>query len=131
MASISSLGIGSDGLLSSDLIDDLVAAEREPTERRLDAQQELTEARISEYGRIRSAVSSLQTASEALSLPSTFRRNTSESSNSTAVTATVSNIASPGQFEVEVSQLARAQSIASGRYDDITDAVGTGKEDWL
>lgn len=43
MASISSLGIGS-GVLTSDLVDQLVAAERRPTEVRLDQRTERTEA---------------------------------------------------------------------------------------
>ena len=39
MANISSVGIGS-GVLTSDLIDKLVAAEKEPTELRLNSKEE-------------------------------------------------------------------------------------------
>ena len=51
MASIQSLGVGS-GLLTSELVDDIIATEREPVEARLDSEQELLEARISAYGEV-------------------------------------------------------------------------------
>lgn len=57
--SISSLGVGS-GVLTSDLVDQLVAAERKPTESRLAQKTERTEALLSAYGKLRSAVTELR-----------------------------------------------------------------------
>ena len=53
MATISSLGIGS-GLLTSELLESLLEAERAPVERRLDYQQEVVEARLSAWGELSS-----------------------------------------------------------------------------
>ena len=59
MAGISSLGIGS-GVLNSDLVDQLVSAERRPTEQRLNFNQQRTEALISAYGTLKSAITDLR-----------------------------------------------------------------------
>ena len=58
MASISSVGVGS-GVLNNDLIDQLIEAERAPTDRRLDVEKVDLETKISELGNIKSAVCNL------------------------------------------------------------------------
>ncbi len=66
MASIQSLGVGS-GLLTSELVDDIIAAERAPADLRLDSDQAITEARISAFGEIVSSLSSFDSALQSLS----------------------------------------------------------------
>ncbi len=125
MASIQSLGIGS-GLLTSELVDDIIAAEREPIENRLDAEQELVEAKISAYGEIVSSVSAFDSSLQALSLPSTFNTSQAESTNEALVSATASSVAVAGSYTVEVSQLAQSHSVASDAYATLDEIVGTG-----
>lgn len=125
MASIQSLGIGS-GLLTAELVDDIIATEREPTENRLNAEQEFVEAKISAYGEVSSSVSAFSTSLQALSLPSTFESSTAESSNEDSITATASSIATAGNYIVEVNALAQSHSVASGSYQTLDETVGSG-----
>ncbi len=125
MASIQSLGVGS-GLLTSELVDDIIATEREPVEARLDSEQELLEARISAYGEVVSSVSSFSATLQTLSLPSTFSANTTTSSNETFVSATASSVASAGTYVVEVAQLAQNHSLASASFEALDEVVGSG-----
>ena len=81
MASISSLGIGS-GVLTADLVDQLVAAEREPTEQRLSQKTERAEALISAYGTLRSAVTELRLPMRQLGSADAMRAFSATSSGS-------------------------------------------------
>ena len=125
MASIQSLGIGS-GLLTSELVDQLIAAEREPAELRLNQKQAVTEAKITAFGEITSALSEFDSAVQALTLPSSFNASQVSSSSESTVTATASSVATAGDYTVSISQLAQNHTIASDAYDEISDVVGTG-----
>lgn len=125
MASIQSLGIGS-GLLTAELVDDIIATEREPTENRLNAEQEFVEAKISAYGEVSSSVSAFSSTLQTLSLPSTFEASTASSTNEDSVTASASSVAVEGNYIVEVNALAQSHSVASGSYQTLDETVGTG-----
>ncbi len=125
MASIQSLGVGS-GLLTSDLVEQIIEAERAPVEARLDNKQAIAEAKISAYGEITSALSTFDNVLQSLKLPSTFNASTVSSTNDATVSGTASSVASEGNYTVNVSQLAQAHSIASGSYEELTSTVGTG-----
>lgn len=125
MASISSVGVGS-GVLNNDLIDQLIEAERSPTDKRLDTEKVDLETKISELGNVKSAVSSLQSAVSSLTLASSFETNTTSSSDTNKLTATASSLASAGVYNIETTQLARSQTIASKTYDNLNDVVGQG-----
>ncbi len=125
MASISSLGTGS-GVLTSKLLDDLVAADRKPIEARLKYRQEKLTAEVSEYGSLKSLVSTFQTAAGALGSATGIKAKKATSSGDTLVSATASTLAQSGSYSVSVSQLAQAQSLASKRFTTINDVVGTG-----
>jgi len=125
MASISSLGIGG-GILTSELADQLVDVERQAADKRLDAQEEFTTAEISEFGALKGLVESFDSAVSALNLSSSFKSNTSTSSDESALTGTVSSVASPGLYSIEVSQLAQTQTLASMEFTELTDIVGEG-----
>ena len=87
MASIQSLGVGS-GLLTSELVEDIIAAEREGTDLRLEAKRAEFEAKISAFGAIRSGIDTLSSAASALGDSKSLLTNTVASSDETAVTAT-------------------------------------------
>lgn len=127
MAGISSLGIGS-GVLNSDLVDQLVAAERKPTEVRLNQKAQRTEALLSAYGKLRSAVTELRLPMRKLSAPDNMKAFTASSSNENIGVTVDSAKASRGTYSVEVTSLARAQALA-GRdtfEDKDTTSIGQG-----
>jgi flagellar hook-associated protein 2 len=125
MASISSVGIGS-GVLTSDLIDKLAAAEREPTEKRLDAKKEDIDAQLSEVARLKSALGDLRLTSRLLGNPESIKSNLISSSSS-AISGVANESAAPGQYKINVTNLAQAHSMASGVYaDGDTTTLGTG-----
>ena len=128
MASIQSLGVGS-GLLTSELVEDIIAAEREATDLRLDAKRAEFEARISAFGALRSAVDQVVSTSGAISTADEFLVNNAVSSNEAAVTATVDGTATPALHTVEVLATARAHTLTSQRYDAVDAVVGEGTID--
>lgn len=125
MASIQSLGVGS-GLLTSELVEQIIEAERAPVAARLDQKQAVAEAKITAYGEVTSALSSFDAVLQSLKLPSTFNGSTVSSTNDAAVTGTASSLAVTGSYTLNVSQLAQSHSVASGAYEEVTSTVGTG-----
>ena len=121
---IQSLGIGS-GLLTSDLIDKIVAAERSDTDTRMTTKKSELDAKISAFGAIQSSVDALRTAAKALGDSSTLLVNTATSSDS-SVAATATNKAQAGVHTVEVSALARAHTLLSKQFNDVSSVVGSG-----
>lgn len=128
MASIQSLGVGS-GLLTSDLVEDIIAAEREGTDLRLDVKRAEFEAKISAFGAIRSGIDGLTSAAGALGSSNSLLNNTVSSSNEAAVTATASTAAVTGIHTVEVMATARAHTLTGLRYDSVDEVIGNGTID--
>ncbi|MBV1885428.1 MAG: flagellar filament capping protein FliD [Gammaproteobacteria bacterium] len=126
MAEIQSLGIGS-GLLTADLVDQLVAAEREPVEERLLIEQEEIEAKISAFGTVNSLMSTLDGTVSALASTVSFNAKTASSSDETIITATASSIATTGRYDIVVSTLAQSHSLSTAStYATTNTTVGTG-----
>ncbi|MEX1058747.1 MAG: flagellar filament capping protein FliD, partial [Natronospirillum sp.] len=125
MASIESLGIGS-GLLTTELVDNIIAAEREGTDLRLDRREAKVEAQITAYGEVKSVISQLQSASAALADVNTLRETQANSSNEAAVTATTNQLAEVGTYRINVDSVAESQTVASQRFNAPTDTIGTG-----
>lgn len=124
--SISALGIGS-GFLNSDLIDQLAAAERRPTELRLNRREAEADAKLSALGKIQSAVTELRLPARQLSDPSALLSFEGSSSSSAVGVRVDSSEAGLGSFSVEVAQIAQAQSLATGTFEDRDSTpVGTG-----
>src|SRR6056297_598319 len=126
MASISSLGIGS-GVLTSDLVDQLVQAERAPTENRLTRKTEQTQALLSAYGKLRSAVTELRLPMRQLSAPDNLKAFSAGSSNEEISVSVDSTKASRGTYSVEVTSLAGAQALASRDVFADRDATSVGQ----
>lgn len=124
--SISSLGVGS-GVLTSDLVDQLVAAERKPTENRLAQKTERTEALLSAYGKLRSAVTELRLPMRQLSAPDNLKAFSASSSNEAVGVSVDSSRASRGTYNVEVTSLASAQALASNDVFDDRDSTSVGQ----
>lgn len=123
VGSITSLGIGS-GIDSQSIVDQLVAAERGPREARLDRREDFARAQLSAFGQLASAIDSLGRSAGDLGLIQTSRRTTV--SDESQLSVSVSDDATLGNFSVQVTQLARAQSLASAEFADADATVGSG-----
>ncbi|KAF0193032.1 MAG: flagellar hook-associated protein 2 [Gammaproteobacteria bacterium] len=127
MATISSPGLGS-GLDIARLVGDLVAAEAKPTTLRLDRREAALQADLSAYGTLRGALSSFSATLTKISSLTSFQARSAGSTDDKAVRATATSTAVTGTYNISVTQLARAHSLATpvGAFTSITDPVGTG-----
>lgn len=110
MATISSLGAGTDLDLQS-LYDSLETSEKTRLTP-ITTQQTSYKAKLTAWGIVQTSLEKLQTAADKLKDTSNIA-STKVSSTNTAFTATLANDASAGNYSVEVSQLAKAQSLLS------------------
>lgn len=110
MATITSLGVGS-GLDLNGLVEQLRTAERQkliPITQQKNAQQ----TKISAFGRLQSALGRFQEAVATLNDAKLFTSQKSSSTNSN-LTVTTGTGATSGRYDINVTQLARAGSVAS------------------
>jgi len=122
MATISSAGIGS-GLDVNSIVTELMAIEKQPLTA-LQTKATTIQSTVSEYGKIKSAVSTLRDLAAKLAGTSTWGQTTTNSS-STAVSA-ASNNSSAGSYTVEVQALASVQTIATASAVPATTTPGAG-----
>ena len=122
---LTATGIGS-GLDIESLVSQLVAAERSPVETRLIRQESSLTAELSAFGSFKGALSTFQTALTDLNKISTFGQRTATSSDEEIITVSADSTAQPGSYDLTVTQLAKAHSLASGSYTSLADTVGTG-----
>lgn len=120
---ISALGVGS-GLDLQGLLDGLREAERQRLVPLVQEKQSY-QSKISAYGSIKSAVSSLQDALKKLD-DSKFYSSTTSSVKGDALNAAASSGAAVGTYSIEVQQLARASSVATHAVVDKTSQLGAG-----
>lgn len=123
MATISSPGIGS-GLDVNSIITQLMAIEQQPL-KKLQSAETTIQTQISEVGKIKSALSKFRDVAAKLA-SSDFWKQTTGTSSSSAVGVTTSSTASPAQFDVEVSSLAKAQAIAAPAVASSSTTLGAG-----
>ncbi len=123
-SSISSLGTGS-GLDLQSLLTKLMAVEQQPLTK-LATKEAVFQAKLSAYGSLKGALSSLQTSANNLSNASTFTANSTSQSDTTYFTSTASASAAAGNYSIEVQRLARAQTLTTAVFADTSASVGTG-----
>ena len=120
---IRSLGAGS-GIDTTSLVSSLVEIERAPQQNRLDTKQESLEAQISAYGVLKSSLSELQSFLAPLSDNDTFNaRSVSFTDSDAIIPNTVDPGAQTGTYQIEVLDVAQAQSLASGAFADKDSAL--------
>lgn len=122
---ITAAGLGSNLDVES-IVNQLVALERRPAAR-LQSRVAGLNSNISEYGRLRSDVSALQSAARSLGNTSGFNVFSSSLSDASAGSVAVTADAAAGQYALRVQALARAQTLVSPNSTDggvtrITDA---------
>lgn len=119
---ISSVGLGS-GLNVQEIVSKLVALEKSPLTT-LEAKATIIQSKISAYGQIKSLMTTLSDAAGALSRDSGWNAM-KLSSSSSAITPSVTGIATASSFSVGVSQLAQSQATVSSVLPTGSDLSGT------
>jgi flagellar hook-associated protein 2 len=114
-------GLDIDGLVAS-----LVAAEQVPAEARLNAREASITSLSTSLSSAKAAITDFEAASNKLALASTFSQFTTSSSDTTKATISATSSASLGSYQLEVTNLASAQTLASGTFTATSDALGTG-----
>ncbi|WP_415905082.1 flagellar filament capping protein FliD [Neptuniibacter sp. QD48_55] len=121
---IRSLGAGS-GIDSSTLVSQLVEIERAPQQNRLDTKEETLNSQISAYGTLKSSLSELQSILTPLSTNDTFNARSVSFPDTDAITPnSVDPGAQAGSYQIEVIDVAQAQSLASATFSDKESALG-------
>lgn len=123
---ISALGIGS-GMDLNGLLDQLKSAERQKLQPFVE-QRKSFEAKISAYGRLEGAIDGFRSAAAKLNDPDLFVSTTS-SVDGDAVKSAASSGASVGEYSINVTQMARAYSVATAAIADKTASLGAGTVD--
>ena len=124
MASLSSVGVSGTGLDES-VITKLVAIEKQPADA-LTTKNTTLQTKVSTWGKIQSAFSSLKDAANKLTQSEFWNGTTATSSNDTAVSVSTTSSAAASSYAVTVSQLAQGQMVASSAFASKTSAVGEG-----
>lgn len=121
-----SLGIGS-GIDTSSLIDQLAAASRTPKDNVLKAREETNSARVSTLGSIVSGIDNFASAlSSLISGGSLFTQATSSDTSIVGTSALAGARIGNLSAQLEVKQLAAAQSIVSAGMANANDPIGQG-----
>ncbi|MCW9046474.1 MAG: flagellar filament capping protein FliD [Gammaproteobacteria bacterium] len=125
MATISAAGIGS-GLDVNSILEQIVEAERAPTENRLNLNEAKLQAELSAFGTLKGSVSSFQSSLGKLTSASLFNSSEVSVSNNDVLSASSSSIAQQGNYSVEVKSLAQSHTLASIAFDELDDVIGNG-----
>lgn len=125
MATISSPGVGTNGLDVKSIISQLVALEKKPLDT-LKLQAATVNTKISAFGQIKSLVSTLQDAAGRLTSVTGWNGVSTTSSDSKFVSATAVGGTLPTTFSVQVQSLAKAQATASAALMPVGGALGAG-----
>lgn len=121
----SSLAFGTN-LDINTIVTQLMTVEKRPLTL-LAAKQSAIDAKISSYGMLKSAFSTLQSAAEGLSKADVFAARKATIADGNVATVAASTTATPGNYSIEVSSLARAQVTASAAFAGGSSAtVGSG-----
>lgn len=131
-------GAGGNGTLDvNTLVSQLVAADRAPADKRLSTQQTKTQTRLTAFGSLKSALSTLQSSLARLKDDRLLQPMAASSSNSTQLAASVTPLpatilpstvrATPGSYVVHVNQLAQTHKLASSAYAGSNSVVGSGQ----
>jgi len=119
------MGVGS-GLDLEELITGIVSAERTPAKNRLDQQEAQTTATISALGSLKASLADFQSALGKLGEGDPFNGRRASSSHSELFTASADRHAVPGDYDIEVVQLASSHRLASGGHASADSTVGQG-----
>lgn len=122
---LAATGIATPSLDVTSIISQLMTLEQRPLT--LLAQKQATmQSKISAFGAVQGALSSIQTAAKALGKAEIFASNKATVADTGVATVAASTTATPGNYTIEVSSLARSQVTASDAFAGSTSTVGSG-----
>jgi len=121
MATVSSLGLS--GLPLTDLLDSLQKNENQVLAVIQD-RQTAAQSKLTAYGKLKDAIASFQKAADTVRGTDAFGA-IAVKSGSDAISATATNQAIPGQYSIDVTQLATSQTLVYAGQTDRTAAIGT------
>jgi flagellar hook-associated protein 2 len=109
-----STGLGS-GLAIGDIVNALVSADKLAKQTQITSQTKLVTAKLSSIGVLQSAISAFQATLKTLGNKDNpvFNGYAAKSSNESKLTVESDNLAVPGHYSVEISQVATSSSVAS------------------
>jgi flagellar hook-associated protein 2 len=119
---VNALGAGS-GIDTQKLAKDLMEATREPRKAIIDEKITKSEARISGYAVIQFSLGELKTAFSGLNDLSDFASLQTSNTQASAVGVVASPTAAAGSYQVDVTQVAKAQRIASNGFAERSTAL--------
>ncbi len=122
---LTSTGLGS-GLDINTMVTAIVNATIQPQQNRLQAYQTADQATISALGSLKSMLSSLQTAADAITSGGALSQLSASVSDSSVFTASAGTGAVAGSYQVQVQTLAKANAIKSAAYSSADAAVSAG-----
>lgn len=125
MSGIGTGGIGS-GLDVATIVQQLVAADRGPSDARFDRTGRQLQAQISALGTLRAAFSGLRTAVNALSSKDAALARSVNVPTGANFSASATAGASIGRYQVEVMAIASAHKLGSAAFAATSTVVGTG-----
>lgn len=107
------------------IVSQLMAIEREPLAK-IKQEQTGINTKLSSWGKLKSALSELQTATDKLTRLSTWQNTTAKSSNDTNVVATGGSGGAQGTHSLVVQQLAQSQAVATRAFGGPDELIGGG-----
>jgi flagellar hook-associated protein 2 len=122
---ITSTGIGS-GLDISAIVSSLTSAYGAAQTNELSAEQTSLNAQVSAFGTFSSALSTLQATLSSLETPSTLAGYDATVADKTIASASTNSDAVPGQYSLEVQNLATAATLTSAPVASGDTVIGTG-----
>ena len=122
---LKSLGMGT-GVDIKQLAQTLTDAQGEPKKEVINNNIAESNSKISGYSTLLFGLSSLDTAFKSLNDKGDFQSLTTKSSDATKMTATTDTTASTGKHHIVVSQLAKAERLASAGYASTSSSLNSG-----
>jgi flagellar hook-associated protein 2 len=124
-AVISTLGVGTSLSLST-LLTGLMQVASIPLTQ-YHRQQDGVKTELSAFAQLKNSLTTFQSALGNLTLSANFKTLNANSSDKTVAEADVFTGAQPGSYNVDVSQLAQAETLVTGGQSSVNAAIGSGK----
>lgn len=124
MSAVAFSGLSS-GLDTASIVSQLVELKRAPVYR-LQKRKKAFETQISALDTLKSKLTALQDAVQALDSANEFSSLKATSSDEDFLQVTAGSDAAAGTYNIEIQELAKAQKNSSQGFDSITDSIGTG-----
>ncbi|MBC3872300.1 flagellar filament capping protein FliD [Undibacterium flavidum] len=121
---IQSTGVGSN-LNVNDIITKLMQVESQPLTS-LAKKEASYLAKLTAYGTLNGALSSFQSSFVGLNSTAAFQNLTANVGDATILSASTTSVATAGNYNINVTQLAKAQTISSAGQVSTTNTIGTG-----